>query len=126
MDFVQLSAMILSVLCRDVGMMRLKEEKTCVSETSGVQSESEEKKGTVNDEKTSEEKDMSAGQKVGVTTEFYFHVSPDVTLYHCTLVSDIMNECSASIFVEGGIILNTIWELLVHSVGEYRRPLQDG
>lgn len=78
--FVQLSAMILSVLCREVGMTRLTEEQTCVSETSGVQSESEEKKGTVNDEKTSEEKDMSAGQKVRVTTEFYFHVLPDVTL----------------------------------------------
>ena len=126
MVFVQLSAMILSVLCRELGMMRLKEEQMCVSETSRVQSESEEKKGTVNDEKTSEEKDMSAGQKVRVTTEFYIHVSPDVTLCHCTLVSDVMNECSASSFVEGGLILSTIWELLVHSVGEYRRPLQDG
>jgi len=80
-------------------MMRLKEEQT-----SGVQSESEEKKGTVDDEKTSEEKDMSAGQKVGVTTGFYFHVSPDVTLYHFTLVPDIMNECSASMSVEGGLM----------------------
>ena len=72
--------MILFVLCREVDTMRLKEEQTCVSETSGVQSGSEEKKGTVNDEKTSEEKDMSAGQKVGVTTEFYFNVLPDVTV----------------------------------------------
>ena len=126
MVFVQLSAMILSVLCREVGMMRLNEEQTCVSETVGVQSESEEKKGTVNDEKTSEEKDMSAGQKVGVTTEFYFHVSPDVTPCHCTLVPDIMNECSATVFVGGGLILSMVWELLVHSVGECKRPLQDG
>jgi hypothetical protein len=82
--------------------MRLNEEQTCVNETVGVQSESEEKKGNVNDEKTSEEKDMSAGQKVGVTTEFYFRVLPDVTLCHCMLFPDIMNECSATIFVEGG------------------------
>jgi hypothetical protein len=100
MVFVQLSAIILSVLCREVNMKRLKEEQTCVSETGGVQSESEEKKETVSDEKTSEEKDMSAGQKVGVTTEFYFHVSP--------------------------VVLSTVWQLLVHCVGEYRRPLQDG
>jgi hypothetical protein len=66
MVFVQLSAVILPVFCREAGMTRLKEEQTCVSEpTSGVQSESEEKTETVNDEKTSEEKDMSAGQKVG-------------------------------------------------------------
>lgn len=97
-----------------------------MSETSGVQGESEEKKGSVNDEKTSEEKDVSAGQKVGVTTEFYFRVLSDVTLCHCTLVPDVMNECSASAFVEGGLILSTVWELLVHSIGEYRRPLQDG
>jgi hypothetical protein len=63
--------MILSVLCREVGMMR-NEEQTCVSEASGVQSEGEEKKGAVNDEKTSEEKDMSAGQKVGLTQNFTF------------------------------------------------------
>lgn len=107
-------------------MTRLKEEQTCVSETSGVQSESEEKTETVNDEKTSEEKDMSAGQKVGLTTEFYFHVLSDVTVYHCTLVPDIMNECSVSIFVEGGLILSTVWEPLVHSLIEYRRPLHNG
>jgi len=126
MVFVQLSAMILSVLCREVSMKRLKDEQTCVSETGGVQSESEEKKGTVSDEKTSEEKDMSAGQKVGVTTEFYFHVSPDVTVCHCTLVPDIVTEGCVSIFVEGGVVLSTVWELLVHCVGEYRRHLQDG
>lgn len=102
--------------------MRLNEEQMCVSETVGVLSESEEKKGTAIDEKTSEEKDMSAGQKVGVTTEFYFRVSPDVTLCHCTLVPDIMNECSATIFVECGLILS----MLFHSVGECKRPLQDG
>jgi hypothetical protein len=35
-----------------------------------MQSGSEEKKGTVDDERTSEDRDMSAGQKVGVMTEF--------------------------------------------------------
>jgi hypothetical protein len=63
-------------------MTRLKEEQTCVSETSGVQSESEEKTETVSDEKTPEEKDMSAGQKVGLTREFYFCVLSDVTSLH--------------------------------------------
>jgi hypothetical protein len=57
--------MVLSVLCRETGMVVVQEEQACVTESSGMPSGSEEKKGTVNDERTSEEKDMSAGQKVG-------------------------------------------------------------
>lgn len=63
-------------------MMKVEEEQTCATETSGIQRGSEEKKGTVNDERTSEEKDMSAEQKVGITTEFQVHILCDVTLCH--------------------------------------------
>jgi hypothetical protein len=41
-----------------------------------------------------------------------------------SLEGGLMNVVPPSL--EGGLILSTIWELLVHSVGQYRRPLQDG